>query len=94
VKFTDLQSVALDLTPDQLEASLREMTRDPRFGAILRLLYDHRQQLISAGAAPLVAAGMSAGTVMAHYLGGVDAIMAIEARLFGICEEAELKRVG
>jgi hypothetical protein len=92
MKFKELESVAQDMSLERLEPTLREMMRDPRFGAVLRLLYDQREQLILGGASPSVAAAPGAGTIMAHYLGGVDALLAIENRLFAICEEAERQR--
>jgi hypothetical protein len=88
MKFTELQSVAGEMGPERVEGSLRELMRDPRFGAVLRILYDLRQQLVHGGSSPSVAAGVSAPTLMAHYLGAIDAIGAVEARLAAICDEA------
>lgn len=94
MKFAELTSKAEQLAPEQLEPALREMMRDPRFGAILRLLRDHRESLVQGGSAMSVAAHAVGGHLMAHYFGGVDALLTLEMRLCGICEEAERERAG
>jgi hypothetical protein len=87
MKFAELESIAQGMPPERVDPSLRELMRDPRFGAVLRLIRDHRGQLVLGGASPSVAGSSAAGTIMAHYFGGVDALLTIESRLFAICEE-------
>jgi hypothetical protein len=92
MKFAELNKAAQSLAPEQVDASLRELMRDPRFAAVVRLLSDYREELMVRGGAPNVAANPSASTIMAHYFGGVDILLALETRLSGICEEAERQR--
>jgi hypothetical protein len=84
--FADLQQAARNLTPEQVEPSLALLMLDPRFPALLRVLSEHRESLTTGVCGPQVAGRPEAPSIMAHGLGGVDAILSIEARLHGILE--------
>jgi hypothetical protein len=84
--FVELQERARILTPEQIESSLALLMRDPRFPAMLRVLSDHRESLMVGVCGPQVAGRPEASSIMAHGLGGVDAILSIESRLHGLLE--------
>jgi len=85
--FADLEERARTIPPDQVDPTLRQLMLDPRFAVVLRILQDQRGALVQTASAPATAAHTSSPQIMAHCLGGVDALLAIEARLHGVLEE-------
>jgi len=86
MKFTDLEEQARKIQTEQIESTLRQLMMDPRFPVVLRILEDHRGALVQSASAPATVSHVSAGTIMAHALGGVDALVAIQARIYGALE--------
>jgi hypothetical protein len=84
--FSELQNASRDIATAQIEPSLFQLMRDSRFPALLRILSDHKEALVTGVCAPQVAGRPEAASVMAHGLGGYDAMLNIEARLMGIWE--------
>jgi len=87
MNYAELKIVAAELPAEQIEPTLRQLMMDRRFAVVLRVLSDHRDGLVQTASAPATAAHASSGQIMAHCLGGVDALIAIEARLHGVLEE-------
>ena len=84
--FTDLEEGARKIPAEQVEPTLRQLMMDPRFPVVLRILEDHRVALVQSASAPATASHPSSGSIMAHALGGVDALVSIQARVFGALE--------
>jgi hypothetical protein len=87
--FADLEERARTMTSDQVDATLRQLMLDPRFAAVLRILQDQRGALVQTASAPATVAHASSAQIMAHCLGGVDALLAIEGRLHGAIQSKE-----
>jgi hypothetical protein len=87
MKFAELEVHADSLPSEQVVPTLHELMRDPRFGAVLRLLHEHRRSLVAQLSAPGVAANPAAGTMLAHYAGALDALLSFEQHLLAICED-------
>jgi len=87
MKFAELKIMAGEMPAEQIDPTLRQLMLDRRFAVVLRVLSDHREALVQTASAPATAAHASSGQIMAHCLGGVDALIAIEARLHGVPEE-------
>jgi hypothetical protein len=85
--FTDLEDRARKIPAEQVDTTLRQLMMDPRFPVILRIIEEHRGALVQSASAPATAAHASCGPIMAHALGGVDALVAIQARIYGAIDE-------
>jgi hypothetical protein len=88
MEFTELEEHARKIANEQIEPTLRQLMMDPRFPVVLRIVQDHRSALVQTASAPATAAHASSGPIMAHALGGVDALIAIEARLHGALDQS------
>lgn len=85
--FNQLAAAAAELNQAQAETGLAQLMQDPRFPAMIRLIRDHRDAVVTAGSAIQVAGSPSAATLAFHYMGAIDALLSLEAQLRGIWEQ-------
>jgi hypothetical protein len=85
-QFDDMVHTAHGMSRTESEESVRLLMRDPRFPAVLSLLMNHRDGLMMRASSDELAGSPAAPTLAAHYLGGVDAILCLEAVFRGFYE--------
>ena len=87
--FSKLKALALAMPEDERDATLKQLCNDPRFAAVLRVVWDEKESASDDAALPPRALHHG---VMAHAAGSRYALNMLENRVRAACAPEKTRR--